>query len=213
MYLDPIHPFLNSYIYIPIPSNFFKKLIKTGWCCPNILAYKILTLEYGWLTRGNTLDENCLSLCQYLTITNSFMSMGGILCPSPIFLLGFILAWAFTGSVHAVITTVSSNEHLSSMSKRHCFLINDQLSPLTVFLPLFHNYPWALDGGCSCMLHTGLSILQSLVSFLKKLLLALKGSFSFPLRWQFGLSYLLYLFLSSVPSYTLRPGHNSRTIS
>lgn len=49
-----------------------------------------------WNTRSYTLRENCLSLFQQLTLTNNFTTRVGILCPFPLFVLRFGLAWVCT---------------------------------------------------------------------------------------------------------------------
>lgn len=64
-------------------------LPKYYWICG-------IPMEHEILTRSYTLRENCLSLFQQLTLTNNFTTRVGILCPFPLFVLRFGLAWVCT---------------------------------------------------------------------------------------------------------------------
>lgn len=68
-----------------------------------------LLLESGQLTRGYTLRENSLSLSQQLEIANSSSARDRAVCPAPLSMRGFNLAWAC-----AV---------LFLLSQRYCFLL------------------------------------------------------------------------------------------
>lgn len=63
---------------------------------------------YGLPLEGGQLREDCLSLFQKLSTSNSFVPWGGFVCLTPRTVLGFGLARACTGSAHVVPTAMSS---------------------------------------------------------------------------------------------------------
>lgn len=67
---------------------------KNTWLCS-------LLLNSDWLTSGYTLQENWHSIFQKLTIANGYIARHG-LCAHPLSMMGFCLAWACTGFLHAV---------------------------------------------------------------------------------------------------------------
>lgn len=75
-------------------------------------------LEYGWFIRSYTLRENWLSLFQKLSLANICSVQIRTSCPILQFMLGFSLVWAYTGSVLAVMTSLSSYEGLLCYPKK-----------------------------------------------------------------------------------------------
>lgn len=76
---------------------------------------------YGLPLEGGQLRENGLSLSQKLATANSFVAWGGIVCLTPLTMLGFGLARACVGSAHVVPTAMSSYVQL-------CFCPEDNVS-------------------------------------------------------------------------------------
>lgn len=63
------------------------------------------------------LIENGLSLSWQLTVAISFKARSGIMCPTPLCMLKFGLAWAWTDFVHAVAILRSYVQLLSYIQK------------------------------------------------------------------------------------------------
>lgn len=108
---------------------------KTNLCSPGVL-------EHGQLTRGHVLGKTLSLSPQQLTIANSSTARVGIMCLIFISILWFCLAWACTGSVCALATSMQ----LSCCVQRTLFLWHHSLLlPLTIFLPPLSQ--WPLDLG------------------------------------------------------------------
>lgn len=96
-----------------------------------------------------TLKENCLSLSQgYLLSLAPWLVER--LCARPLFMLGHVLAQAFTGLVHAIATGLGTYVQLSChVWKTYCLWL------LGSFCPLFDNDPWDLEEEvwCRCLIY------------------------------------------------------------
>lgn len=118
-------------------------------------------LEYSQSTKSYTYIK--LSFSQKITNANSVLVMGVIVCLTPLSMLWFGLMWACAG----FSPTVATPKFICAAA---LFCPEDSIALLSTasvsysFGPLFHNDPWALDGGGAsvCVFPLGMCTLPSL---------------------------------------------------
>lgn len=138
--LFPLNSILYPFENLGAPFDQFV-LFKYSWICG-------LPLPQVRLTRGCTFKEHCLSLSSELDIANSYTRRGAVGCTMSPSVLEFVLAWAHTGLMNAVTTTVLSSVQTLCCVRKTTFL--SYYSPLparTFSLPPFLQWSQGLVRG------------------------------------------------------------------
>lgn len=143
--IQPTHPTLCLFSFFP----FFPHPSRPNLCCPNNLRCVTFYSSIANLSGATFLGSPSSS--QPLTVASSSTSRDGIVCPTPISMSEFGLAWACTDVVRAVTAAL--------LYLGNSFLAIINCLWLLHSLPSLCNDSWAFaGGGVVCMLHLGMSV-------------------------------------------------------